>query len=76
MKKVLPSKEIALISKAFDAFFQSETFEDVMANVERVYEYMGQGPAQFNDFYPYLKVSRCVSFRGSRIVTNFRDLSS
>ena len=55
-KRVLPTTEVSLASKAFEKFFASQELEDVIEHYKDFCALLEITPGQLSQFYPVLKV--------------------
>ena len=54
-KRVLPSAEVSLASKAFEKFFAAQEFEDIMTHYKDLCEILQITAAPLSQFYPTIK---------------------
>ena len=56
-KRVLPSTEVSLASKAFEKFFAAQEFEDIIEHYKDFTSILQINAGPLAQFYPVLKVS-------------------
>ena len=61
-KRVLPSTEVSLASKAFEKFFAAQEFEDIVEHYKDFTSILQINAGPLAQFYPVLKVSLCTHF--------------
>ena len=68
-KRVLPSTEVSLASKAFEKFFAAQELEDIIEHYKDFCALLQITPGPLSQFYPVLKVFFMLS------ITELQNLS-